>query len=127
MSNYIRECATASTKKIDMYIETAGGRWPYHSNDLTIDNEHICASGVHSPSIGGISQIDAYRQPRLPTLLVGDSKLGGISSTISSYESLILRGYSVDAILLFKEDYHRNWEYLSAYFQERAIEVLPLP
>src|SRR6266446_8417745 len=72
--------------------------------------------GVHSPTLSGTTQLESYRPLFLPTLLVGDSRLGGISSTISAYESLVLRGYIVDAILLFRDDYHRNWEYLEEYF-----------
>lgn len=59
----------------------------------------------------------------LPTILVGDSRLGGISSTIASYESLLLRGYTIDAVLLFRDEYYRNWEYLKPYFNERGIHV----
>lgn len=75
----------------------------------------------------GTSQADSYRPLRLPILLVGDSKLGGISSTVSSYESLALRGYTVDVILLFREDYYRNWEYLSGYFADRHVKTVHLP
>lgn len=53
--------------------------------------------------------------------MIGDAKLGGISSTISSYESLHIRGYSIDAVLLFRDEYYRNWEYLKAYFDERGV------
>ena len=67
--------------------------------------------------------MDSYRPLFLPTILVGDSKLGGISSTISAYESLMLRGYVVDTILLFKDPYYRNWEYLEPYFAEHGIKV----
>ncbi len=52
---------------------------------------------------------------------MGDSRLGGISTTISSYESLLLRGYNVDAVVLFRDEYYRNWEYLKPYFAERGI------
>ena len=79
--------------------------------------------GVHSPTLSGTTQLESYRPLFLPTILVGDSKLGGISSTISSYESLVLRGYIVDAILLFRDDYYRNYEYLSPYFAERGVHV----
>lgn len=79
-----------------------------------------------SPSLHGIPQVDAYRQLRLPVLLVGDSKLGGISTTISSFESLTLRGYAIDAILLFREEYYRNWEYLSKYFEKSKVPVIPI-
>lgn len=59
--------------------------------------------------------------------MIGDSKLGGISSTISAYESLLLRGYIVDALLLFREDYYRNWEYLTSYFSEKGVPVTAIP
>lgn len=82
---------------------------------------------MHSPSLTGNSQADSYRPLRLPCLLIGDSRLGGISSTIASYESLSLRGYSLDAVLIFREDYYRNWEYLAEYFAERNIHLTSLP
>ena len=37
---------------------------------------------------------------RLPAILVGDGRLGGISGTISAYETLKLRGYDVVALVL---------------------------
>lgn len=80
-------------------------------------------TGVHSPTLSGTTQLDCYRPLFLPTILIGDSKLGGISSTISSYESLLLRGYIVDGVLLFRDEYYRNWEYLNSYFAERGIHV----
>ena len=40
---------------------------------------------------------------------------------------MLLRGYIVDAILLFREDYYRNWEYLSPYFAERGVPVTHVP
>ena len=67
--------------------------------------------------------MDSYRPLFLPTILVGDSRLGGISSTISAYESLLLRGYIIDTVLLFKDPYYRNWEYLEPYFAEHGIKV----
>lgn len=47
--------------------------------------------------------------------------------TISAYESLKIRGYDVEAILLFKEDHYRNWEYLTEYFREYGVSVYSLP
>lgn len=41
----------------------------------------------------------SHRPMRLPAILVGDGRLGGISATISAYESLKLRGYDVAAIV----------------------------
>ncbi|KAL1744717.1 pyridoxal phosphate-dependent transferase [Schizophyllum fasciatum] len=111
IAEHIRTCASRSNPHnaqsvSHMYVETAGG--------------------VHSPSLSGTTQLDLYRPLFLPTILVGDSKLGGISSTISSFESLHLRGFTVDAILLFREEYYRNWEYLKSYFSERNIPVFAL-
>ena len=36
---------------------------------------------------------------------------------------MVLRGYTIDTILLFRDEYYRNWEYLSSYFEERGIHV----
>jgi len=44
--------------------------------------------------------LSLYIRPfRIPAILVGDGRLGGISGTISAYESLTLRGYDVVAIV----------------------------
>ncbi|KAF5359628.1 hypothetical protein D9756_003299 [Leucocoprinus leucothites] len=103
IANRIRQYAGRHQQCAHVYMETAGG--------------------VHSPSLSGTSQADCYRPLFLPTVLIGDSKLGGISSTISSYESLLLRGYIVDAVLLFRDEYYRNWEYLEQYFAEKGIHI----
>ncbi|TFK49523.1 PLP-dependent transferase [Heliocybe sulcata] len=102
-SNIRRSASTAKTYS-HMYVETAGG--------------------IHSPTLSGTTQVDSYRPLFLPTILIGDSRLGGISSTISAYESLMLRGYIVDSILLFKDEYYRNGEYLAPYFAERGGHVM---
>lgn len=79
------------------------------------------AGGVHSPGPSGTSQADLYRPLRLPAILIGDHKLGGISATISAFESLRLRGYDVESVLLLQNEQYQNHEYLASYFQERAI------
>ncbi|KAJ7453664.1 PLP-dependent transferase [Mycena galericulata] len=66
------------------------------------------AGGVHSPTL---------------SRTLAASRLGGISATISAYESLMLRGYIVDAILLFRDEYYRNSEFLTPYFSERGVQV----
>lgn len=81
------------------------------------------AGGVHSPGPSGSTQADLYRQLRLPVILVGDSKLGGISQTISSFESLKIRGYDVELVCLFKEDSYQNYVYLTQYFAQRGVQV----
>ncbi|RMZ47709.1 hypothetical protein AFCA_000544 [Aspergillus flavus] len=85
------------------------------------------AGGVHSPGPNGNSQADLYRPLRLPIVLVADSRLGGISSSISAYESLLLRGYDVHSVLLFRDEYYKNHEYLLNYFQKKCIPLVPLP
>jgi dethiobiotin synthetase/adenosylmethionine--8-amino-7-oxononanoate aminotransferase len=40
------------------------------------------------------------RPLRFPGVLVGDGRLGGISTTIGAYESLHSRGYDIPAIVL---------------------------
>ncbi|KAJ5595401.1 uncharacterized protein N7459_001609 [Penicillium hispanicum] len=85
------------------------------------------AGGVHSPGPNGNSQADLYRPLRLPIVLVADSRLGGISSSISAYESLLLRGYDIQSVLLFRDEYYQNHEYLRNYFQKKSIPLVPLP
>lgn len=34
---------------------------------------------------------------------------------------MLLRGYDIDAVVLFRDEYYRNWEYLKPYFEERGI------
>ena len=60
------------------------------------------AGGVLSPGPSKSLQADIYRSLRLPIILVGDSKLGGITTTLSAYESLRLRGYTVHAIVMIE-------------------------
>ncbi|KAJ7102840.1 onanonoxo-7-onima-8-eninoihtemlysoneda [Mycena epipterygia] len=103
IASHVRRCASRTSGSAHMYVETAGG--------------------VHSPTLSGVTQLDCYRPLFLPTILIGDSRLGGISATISAYESLLLRGYVVDAILLFRDEYYRNSEFLTPYFAERGINV----
>eukprot|EP00752_Nemacystus_decipiens_P005181 g4701.t1 len=64
------------------------------------------AGGVLSPAPSGSLQADAFRPMRLPVLLVGDGKLGGIGATLSALESLRTRGYSVLGVALFAQDQH---------------------
>ena len=47
-------------------------------------------------------QCDVLRPLRLPAVLVGDARLGGISATIAAYELLRGRGYDVAAIVMLE-------------------------
>ncbi|TIC95296.1 Bifunctional dethiobiotin synthetase/7,8-diamino-pelargonic acid aminotransferase, mitochondrial [Colletotrichum higginsianum] len=85
------------------------------------------AGGVHSPAPSGTPQADLYAPLRVPVVFIGDAKLGGISQTISAFESLRLRGYDVESILLFRNDYYQNHAYLTDYFaRDRGIPVATL-
>ncbi|KAF4556261.1 Aminotransferase class-III-like protein 3 [Elsinoe fawcettii] len=81
------------------------------------------AGGVLSPGPSGTLQADLYRPLRLPALLVGDSRLGGIGSTISAYESLFLRGYDVHGIILFRDQIYENSDYLVEHFRRHKIDL----
>lgn len=81
------------------------------------------AGGVHSPTPSGSTQANVYMPLRLPSILIGDSRLGGISQTISAFESLQIRGYDVKSVLLFKDNNYGNLEYLSDYFKNHHTGV----
>ncbi|KAI0160804.1 PLP-dependent transferase [Xylariaceae sp. FL1272] len=86
------------------------------------------AGGVHSPGPSGTSQADLYIPLRCPVILIGDSKLGGVSSTISAFESLKIRGVDVEVLLLFQDMEYENYAYLAQYFKEKYnIPVVGLP
>ncbi|KAL3613916.1 Bifunctional dethiobiotin synthetase/7,8-diamino-pelargonic acid aminotransferase, mitochondrial [Castilleja foliolosa] len=93
------------------------------------DSEIMCvietAGGVASPGPSGCLQCDLYRPFRLPAILVGDGRLGGISGTISAYESLKLRGYDIAAVI-FEDNGLKNEVPLLSYFRNR-VPVLVLP
>ncbi|CAG8462727.1 3429_t:CDS:10 [Acaulospora colombiana] len=76
------------------------------------------AGGVASPVMSGTLQSDFYRPLRLPTILIGDSNLGGISTTISSFESLYLRGYDIPIILMFENTELKNHLFLERFFRK---------
>ncbi|KAF2473837.1 bifunctional dethiobiotin synthetase/adenosylmethionine-8-amino-7-oxononanoate aminotransferase [Lindgomyces ingoldianus] len=85
------------------------------------------AGGVLSPGPSGTPQADLFRPLRLPVILVGDNRLGGIASTISAYESLLIRGYDVDAIACFDSGKLGNSEYLEKHFKDMGIPLFELP
>jgi dethiobiotin synthetase/adenosylmethionine--8-amino-7-oxononanoate aminotransferase len=86
------------------------------------------AGGPLSPGPSGTPQADLFRPLRLPVVLVGDHRLGGISSTISAAESLIMRGYDIDAVVCFNDGgKYENSEYLLDYFRKRDIATFEIP
>ncbi|CAN1292287.1 Bifunctional dethiobiotin synthetase/7,8-diamino-pelargonic acid aminotransferase, mitochondrial [Linum perenne] len=80
------------------------------------------AGGVASPGPSGTLQCDLYRPFRLPGILVGDGRLGGISGTVSAYESLKLRGYDVVAVV-FVDHGLANEDSLQSYFRNRYFDI----
>lgn len=88
-----------------------------------------------SPMIKGTPQADAFRPLRLPVVLVCDSRLGGVSSTISAFESLHMRGYDIHHLVGFRNDPHENdvevQDYLERYFPGQAkptfLTLPPVP
>ncbi|KAL2338612.1 hypothetical protein Fmac_013058 [Flemingia macrophylla] len=94
-----------------------------------VSKEVLCvvetAGGVASPGPSGSLQCDLYRPFRIPAVLVGDGRLGGISGTISAYESLKLRGYDVVAVV-FEDHGLLNEGPLMSYMRNK-VPVLVLP
>jgi len=102
------------------YIETAGGVLSPSSSspDNTLPK--------HAGDWGWLTQADLY-QPLLgqtPVILVGDGRLGGISATLSSLESLIVRGYDIVALVMIETQGYDNLsalhEYVSRQFKLRS-------
>ncbi|KAF4636227.1 hypothetical protein G7Y89_g1880 [Cudoniella acicularis] len=104
--DYLRDVVTESPRAT-LFLETAGG--------------------VHSPTPSGTSQADLYRPLRWPVCLIGDYRLGGISSTISAFESLHIRGYDVELVCMFEDEYYENHLYLKKYFEEKGVKLLSVP
>lgn len=115
------QCQTLSDTQLQLAL---------HDELCSYVNEHDgvavveAAGAVLSPAPSGNTQADAYRPLRLPALLVGDSRLGGIGSTISAWESLHIRGYDVQAVALFEEHRYQNAKYLTDYFFDRGVHTL---
>lgn len=82
------------------------------------------AGGVLSPAPSGSTQADVFRPLRLPVLLVGDHRLGGIGTTISAFESLRLRGYDVQSIVVFRDEKYGNLQYLQQHFKSRDVPAM---
>jgi dethiobiotin synthetase/adenosylmethionine--8-amino-7-oxononanoate aminotransferase len=65
-------------------------------------------------------QCDLWRTLRLPGILVGDSALGGISTTIAALDCLRQRGYDVPALIL-TDNLLQNWKYLQQHLGPDAL------
>lgn len=113
-------------------IETAGGVLsPSSASPDNNSPKHAMSQKQDTEYWGWMPQGDLY-QPfvgQMSVVLVGDGRLGGISATISSLESLVLRGYDVSAIVLLESGYENLnalREYASRGFKIRSGSGEPL-
>ena len=60
-------------------------------------------------------------------MLVGDHKLGGIATSLSAYESLTLRGYDIDCVVLLQDQTYHNADYLTEVFYKHGVETFSIP
>ena len=95
---------------ITTFIETAGGVLSPGPSSLSSKSSSATTSNKSNVENSYIwsTQADLYSplKSNFSTILVGDGTLGGISATLSSLESLWLRGYQVDVILLLEKNIH---------------------
>jgi dethiobiotin synthetase/adenosylmethionine--8-amino-7-oxononanoate aminotransferase len=96
--------------------------------NVIISNKTIIemAGGVLSPGISGNLQSNIMRKLRLPVILVADSNLGGISTTITAYESLKIRGFEVPFIFIF-ETKHKNQDIIKQHVNSTIIVIKAPP
>ena len=85
------------------------------------------AGGVLSPAPSGTLQADLYRPLRIPGILVGDARLGGIGATIAAFESLRIRGFDVNDIVMFLDDKLGNGDFLRKRFYESDVQLHTIP
>jgi bifunctional dethiobiotin synthetase / adenosylmethionine---8-amino-7-oxononanoate aminotransferase len=72
--------------------------WIASNNCDQCKRDFPCCPASNVPTCPSM-QVDALSGLRLPALLLADCRLGGISTTVSAYESLLSRGYDVPAIV----------------------------
>lgn len=80
-----------------------------------------------SPAPSGTLQADLYRPLRIPGILVGDARLGGIGATIAAFESLRIRGFDVNDIVMFLDDGLGNEDFLRKQFCKGGIQLHTVP
>ncbi|PKI82833.1 hypothetical protein MVES_003126 [Malassezia vespertilionis] len=125
----VQKAGTLPHDAHDAQIVSGIGAWLLQQARASVPAAAIIetAGGVNSPAPSGSSQADLLRPLRLPVVLVGSSKLGGISTTRSALESLRMRGYDVEAVLMFPSQRYQNDAYLQSLLaEEYAIPVFAL-
>jgi dethiobiotin synthetase/adenosylmethionine--8-amino-7-oxononanoate aminotransferase len=120
MNDYLRELKTSiyspaaaaaaaassttreNSSQSSVWIETAGGVLsPSSSSPNNNDSRHA----KNIAGWGWVTQADLYMpfQNQSSVVLVGDGRLGGISTTIASLEALLNRNYIIGGILLIRD------------------------
>jgi dethiobiotin synthetase len=91
-----------NSSQSSVWIETAGGVLsPSSSSPNNNDSRHA----KNIAGWGWVTQADLYMpfQNQSSVVLVGDGRLGGISTTIASLEALLNRNYIIGGILLIRD------------------------
>ncbi len=105
----------ADKTHLPCWIETAGGVLsPSSSSPENVQALH----STDEAGWGWVTQGDLYREFRneMDVVMIGDGRLGGISATLSSLESLLSRGYNVTGLVLIETGYSNQCairEYIS--------------
>jgi len=114
------------------YVETAGGVLSPSTTGLGRGPEGEGFDGEDPPMRSDgerhyTTQARAYSSLGLPSILVGDSKLGGVSVTLCSLEALKSRGWRVDAVVFVggnrKDPMMQNHETVEAYLKSRGDDL----
>lgn len=93
---------TDSDRRMTTFVETAGGVLsPGPSSPLNLQPHHARPG---PGQWGWSTQADLYAPLGLPTVLVGDGRLGGISCTLAAIESLVSRGYKIHGVVLLESE-----------------------
>lgn len=90
------------------------------------------AGGVMSPGPSGTPQTKIFSALGIPVILVADGQLGGISTTLTSLESLKACGYTVPILSVIDSSDSRfgNADYLRRYLRGSETTVIsfkPIP
>ena len=132
LRNKHEELIVKSPSTVSWY-ETAGGVLSPGAaspdNDAPWYARQADAPSSSPMSWGWQPQADLYRPlaPLTTSVLVGDARLGGISATLSSLESLLWRGYRIPALVVIQPasgdcDVHANARALKEYTNGRWQE-----
>eukprot|EP00127_Corallochytrium_limacisporum_P003560 Clim_evm43s150 gene=Clim_evmTU43s150 len=127
------EIVAACQKDFGLFSEQAKTDAAQKSGQIRAFYLSETAGGPLSPGPQGFAyahaqaQADLYRSLRLPGVLVGDPKLGGISVTLSAYEALRLRGYDVPAVVLSEDPQWGNQSAVERGVDAKDTRVFVIP